>query len=143
MAILADALRRLRHVLGIDRAVGFTVMARSWSILSGAVTILLIARFLTSAEQGYYYTFYSLVSIQLVFELGFSFVVLQLGAHESAQLKIGPRGEISGNEVAHSRLASILQKSVLWYSVAALLMAVGLVIAGFHFFPHTGKRPMR
>jgi uncharacterized membrane protein len=125
---------RLRHLLGIDRAVGFTVLARGWSIVSGAVTILLIARFLSAAEQGYYYTFASLVALQTVFELGFSFVVLQLAAHERAELQISQNGEVSGSESAHSRLASILQKSVRWYSVAAVLMAVAVVGAGFHFF---------
>jgi hypothetical protein len=126
-------------VLGIDRAVGFTVLARGWSILSGALTILLIARFLSLPEQGYYYTFSSLVSLQTVFELGFSFVVLQLAAHESAQLQIQAGGQICGNEVAHSRLASILQKSVRWYSVAAILMAAFLAIAGFYFFSTHGQ----
>jgi hypothetical protein len=134
ISILARRSSRLRHVLGIDRAVGFTVLARGWTIVSGAVTILLIARFLSPAEQGYYYTFSSLVALQTVFELGFSFVVLQLAAHESAQLEINPNGEITGNEAAHSRLASILQKSVRWYSVAAVLMAAVLIVAGFHFF---------
>lgn len=133
-SILTTALRRLSHLLGIDRAVGFTVLARSWSILSGAMTVLLIAHFLNLPEQGYYYTFASLVSLQTVFELGFSYVILQLAAHESAQLQFLPGGAISGNEVAHTRLASILQKSVRWYSLAALLMAAALLIAGFHFF---------
>ncbi len=134
IGLLARRSAHLRRLLGIDRAVGFTVMARSWTIVSGAVTILLIARLLSPAEQGYYYTFSSLVALQTVFELGFSFVVLQLAAHESAQLNIHPSGEITGNEAAHSRLASILQKSVRWYSVAALLMAAVLIFAGFHFF---------
>ncbi|MGA2675139.1 MAG: hypothetical protein ABSE99_18130 [Terracidiphilus sp.] len=137
--ILTRAFRRFRHLLGIDRAVGFSVLARSWSILSGALTVLLIARFLSLPEQGYYYSFGSLVSLQTVFELGFSFVILQLAAHESSQLHIQAGGEISGNEVAHSRLASILQKSVRWYSVAAVLMAAFLVIAGFHFFSTHGQ----
>jgi hypothetical protein len=128
------AFRHLMHVLGIDRAIGFTVLARSWKIFSGLVTVLLISHFLSPAEQGYYYTFASLVALQVVFELGFSFVVLQLAAHESALLHIHSDGEISGNESAHSRLASILQKSVRWYSVAAILMAVVLVAVGFHFF---------
>jgi O-antigen/teichoic acid export membrane protein len=126
-------------VLGIDRAVGFTVLARSWSILSGMVTILLIARFLSLAEQGYYFTFSSLVSLQVVFELGFSFVVLQLAAHESSQLHIESAGEITGSALAHSRLASVLQKSVRWYSLAALLMAAILMIAGIHFFSAHGR----
>ena len=68
----------LRTVLGLDRAVGFTVLARFWGSAAGLVTVLLIARFLTPAEQGYYYTFGSLVGIQMIFELGFSFVILQM-----------------------------------------------------------------
>jgi hypothetical protein len=132
--ILTRTSKQLRHVLGIDRAIAFTVLGRGWSILSGALNVLLIARFLNPSEQGYYYTFASLVSMQVVFELGFSFVILQLAAHESSQLRIQAGGEISGNAVAHSRLASILQKSVRWYSVAAVLMASVVVTAGFHFF---------
>lgn len=134
ISTVAKGVRRLRHILGIDRAIGFTVMARTWSILSGACTILLIAHFLTSAEQGYYYTFASLVSLQILFELGFSYVILQLAAHESARLKIDSCGKIHGDEEAHSRLASIIQKSVLWYSVAAIVMAAVLIGVGFHFF---------
>ena len=137
-ALIRDS-RRFGHLLGIDRAVGFTVLARSWNILSGAITVLLIARFLSLSEQGYYYTFASLVSLQVVFELGFSFVILQLAAHESSQLHIESTGEITGDELAHSRLASILQKAVRWYSLAALLMAIALVIAGFHFFSTHGQ----
>jgi hypothetical protein len=130
---------RLKHITGLDRAIGFTVLARGWSVLAGALTVLLIARFLSPAEQGYYYTFASLVAIQVVFELGFSFVILQLAAHERAELQILATGEIIGNEVAHSRLASILQKSVRWYSVIAFLMAAVLVIAGFRFFAVHGQ----
>lgn len=125
---------RLRHWLGIDGAVGFTVLARSWTILSGALTVLLIARFLTPAQQGYYYVFSSLVALQTVFELGFSYVILQFAAHECSSLRIDPSGAIQGDQDSHSRLASILQKSVRWYSIAAILMAAALVVAGFHLF---------
>ena len=96
--VLIRVSRQIRHLLGIDRAVGFTILARSWTILSGALTILLIAHFLSAVEQGYYYTFSSLVALQTVFELGFSFVILQLAAHECSHLQICPDGEISGNE---------------------------------------------
>ncbi|HVW78568.1 MAG TPA: hypothetical protein VHB45_13215 [Alloacidobacterium sp.] len=134
MPVLLMNLHRLRRALGVDRAVGFTILARSWSIAGGLVNILLIARLLSPAGQGYYYTFASLVQLQTVFELGFSFVVLQLAAHETAHLKIGADGTITGSEVAHSRLASILQKSVRWYSIAAILMVIGLLSAGLRFF---------
>ena len=113
----------LREVLGLDRAVGFTVLARSWASAGGLVTVALIARFLSPAEQGYYYTFGSLVAMQMVFELGFSFVILQLASHERAQLSISSDYEISGDPISHARLASVIQKSVRWYSVAACLLA--------------------
>ncbi len=47
----------LRSVLGLDRAIAFTILARGWSSAAGLVTVALIARFLSPAEQGYYYTF--------------------------------------------------------------------------------------
>ena len=124
----------LRTVLGIDRAIAFTIFARGWASLAGLVTMALIARFLSPAEQGYYYTFSSLVALQLIFELGFSFVILQLAAHERAQLRFAADGLIEGNPVAHSRLASVLQTSVKWYSGAALLMVATLLLAGLRFF---------
>ena len=125
---------RLKHLIGLDRAIAFTVLARGWSTLAGVATVLLIARFLTPAEQGYYYTFSSLVALQVVFELGFSFVILQLAAHERAHLHIQDDGSIAGDRVAHSRLASVLQKAVRWYTAGALLMAAALLPAVFHFF---------
>ncbi len=124
----------LRHVLGLDRAVGFTVLARFWASAAGLVTVALIARFLSPAEQGYYYTFGSLVAVQMVFELGFSSVILQLASHERARLSISDDYEIAGDSIAHARLASVIQKSVRWYSAAALLMAATLVPVGFYFF---------
>jgi len=133
-----SGIARIRHwvqkFLGIDRAVGFTVLARLWSGAAGLVTVALIARFLSPAQQGYYYTFASLVALQIVFELGFSFVILQMASHERAELSISSDYEISGAPIAHARLASVLQKSVRWYSVAALLMFATLLPVGFYFF---------
>jgi O-antigen/teichoic acid export membrane protein len=124
----------LRHTAGIDKPIAFTILARGWASFAGLITVALIARFLSPAEQGYYYTFGSLVALQIVFELGFSFVILQMASHERAHLTIGPKGAIEGSEVAHARLASVLQKSVRWYSAAALLLVVALILAGGHFF---------
>lgn len=125
---------RVSNFLGLDRAVVFTILARSWSSLAGIVTLTLIARFLSPIEQGYYYTFYSLVAIQVVFELGFSVVILQTASHEAAHLDISSDGSITGPASAHARLASVLQKSVRWYSIAALIMAIVVLPIGIHFF---------
>lgn len=125
---------RFKHLAGLDRAIGFSVLARAFTAAGGVITLLLVAHFLTPQEQGYYYTFSSLVALQLIFELGFSFVILQLAAHERAELTISADGQIQGNPVAHARLASVLQQAVRWYAVVGTLMAIVLVSAGFYFF---------
>ena len=124
----------LRHWIGLDRAITFTILARFWGAFSGLVTLFLIARFLSANEQGYYYTFYSIVALQIVFELGFSFVILQLAAHERAYLTFLPNGAIEGDPVAHSRLASVLHKAVYWYMGAGILMGAALIPGGLWFF---------
>lgn len=127
-------LLRLKHLLGLDRAVAFTVLARATQIVGSTGTVLLILRFLTPVEQGYYYTLLSLVSLQTVFELGFSFVILQMAAHECAHLTLHSDGDIEGDPVAHARLASILQKTLRWYLVAAVILCVSLLPMGAWFF---------
>jgi hypothetical protein len=129
--------RRIAHTIGLDSAIAYTVLARGWAGVSGLITVALIARRLSPAEQGYYYTFGSLVALQIVFELGFSVVILQLATHEVAHLTIDATDRIFGPEAAHSRLASVLRKALQWYTVAAVLMACVLIPAGWHFFATT------
>ena len=124
----------LSQTLGLDRAVAFTLLARGWSSVAGLVSLTLISHFLTRAEQGYYYTFYSLVAMQIVFELGFSVVILQTASHEAAHLDLAPNGDIRGSERSHARLASVLQKAVRWYTLAGITMAAILLPVGFAFF---------
>ncbi len=127
-------IHRIRHWIGVDRAIFFTVAAR-FSLMAGStLTVLLIVRFLTPVEQGYYYTLYSLVGLQVIFELGFSFVILQLAAHESVRLKFLGDGAIEGDPVAHARLASVVQKAIRWYAIAAVLMVLTLLPLGSYFF---------
>ena len=120
--------------LGMDGAVTYAFVARLMSIAGSAGTVLLIVRFLSPVEQGYYYTLLSLVSLQVVFELGFSFVIQQLAAHECVRLEFGPDGGVSGDPGAHARLASALELSVRWYTMAAVAMAVLLAPLGAVFF---------
>jgi len=125
---------RLKEVLGVDKAIAYTVLSRVLVILGNFVTVLLMVRFLSPVEQGYYFTLLSLVALQVVFELGFSFVILQLAAHERAHLILYPDGRIEGEEPALSRLASVLQLTVKWYSRAAALLAIILIPSGIYFF---------
>ncbi len=131
---------KIPKYIGLDRAIAFTVLGRVIQGLGSVGTVLLIVHLLTAAEQGYYYTLWSLVALQSVFELGFSFVILQVAAHERAHLNFHPDGSITGSSTAHYRLASALQRAVRWYVSAALLMGSILLIGGTHFFAlHQGS----
>lgn len=120
--------------VGIDEAVGYTLITRGWSMFAGVCNIVLISHFLTGAEQGYFYTFASLVAVQIVFELGFSFVVLQSASHERAMLSQFDNRGVAGSAIAHARLASLLQATVRWYSRSAILMGIVLAAVGIRFF---------
>jgi hypothetical protein len=70
----------------------------------------------------------------MVFEMGFSFVIQQLAAHECIHLELHADGSIGGDGTAHARLASTLQLSLRWYTVAALAMGLILAPLGIVFF---------
>ncbi len=124
--------------LGLTRAVVNSVLARVWSVVAGPISLACVARFLSREEQGFYYTFWSVLGLQIVFELGFSFVIAQFASHERANLRrIG--GIMTGDVRSHQRLASLLRLSVKWYCAAGLFMIVVLLPAGFLFFNHYSR----
>jgi hypothetical protein len=127
-------LTRARQLLGIDRAVFYTLFSRGWQLVAGFGTILLIARFLSPIQQGFYYTFASLLSLQVFFELGLTLVVLQFASHESAHLNWTLLGTLEGDSTAKARLGSLMRLTLKWYAIAAGLLVLGLVPAGLLFF---------
>jgi hypothetical protein len=139
---IQEVISRLRSLIGLDRAIVFTIFARGWAGISTIALIALIARFLSPSEQGYYYSFSSLVAVQAIFELGFSFVILQLASHERAHLEIVNGATVVGPPRSHGRLASVIQKTVRWYASAAVLMTAILIPIGVVFFrSHSTSSP--
>ena len=138
-SFLTNFVIRLQELSGVDGAVAFTASARVVSIVSSIGTVLLMVHFLSPVEQGYYYALLSLFLFQTMAEAGFSFVVQQYTAHESALCKFLPDGGIEGDPIAHSRLASVLQLAVRWYSAASLLITAILLPIGFYFFSHRSQ----
>lgn len=129
----------LRH-LGVDRAVAFAVIGRGWAALSGILTLMLLTRSLSRVEQGFYFTFNDVLALQVFFELGLAYVLVQFASHERAHLTWTKSGLLEGDPVALARLASLLRLSVTWYSIVALLVAL-LVLPGGWFFFHRHVPP--
>jgi hypothetical protein len=131
---------RLKAWMGMDRAVAYTICARVSTILGNIGTVVLMVRALSPVEQGYYFTLLALVALQVIFELGFSFVILQMAAHERAHLGATPGAGFGGNLIAHARLASILQLALRWYCRAAVAVGAVLLPLGILFFSRN-QRP--
>lgn len=127
-------MKRFALRLGIDRAVFFTLLGRGWSVGAGLFTIVVIAHFLSPELQGYYYTFNSLIALQIFAELGLNFAIVQFASHEMAHLNWLPNGTVSGDAEAKCRLQSLMHFAFSWFGVAALLMIAFLLPAGLYFF---------
>jgi len=120
--------------MGVDRAVAYTLFGRGWGLLSGVLTLLLVVRFLTPDEQGYYYTFASLLAMQVLFELGMSYVVMQFASHEMANLFWSDGGVVDGDAKAKTRLRSLLIQVTKLYGVIAILIILVIMPIGWIFF---------
>jgi O-antigen/teichoic acid export membrane protein len=135
--------RKLLSRAGVDRASAWAVMARSVQVVTGGVTMLLIAFFFSKGSQGYYYTFFSLIALKTFVELGFAIVVTNTASHEWSRLSIDSDGRIQGDPAALSRLVSLGRLVVKWYASAALVFIAVAGAAGFIFFnmPHAAEEP--
>lgn len=117
----------------IDRATFFSLAARGWQLLGGAVTVFLIAQFYTPELQGYYYTFASLLALQSFFELGLTLVIVNLASHEWAGLALASNQRIIGDARAKSRLISLGRMIAGMYAVAATAFIACVGLAGYWF----------
>lgn len=124
--------------LGIDKSIFFTSLARVIQAIGGVVSILFVARYLTGIEQGFYYTFGSIVAIQVFFELGLNGIITQYVAHETAHLQWKTSTELIGEHKYLSRLSSLFHFCVKWYLCFAGILLVTLIVVGFIFFGKYG-----
>jgi len=131
---MSTVIKKILRFLGFDRAVTFGILARVWSLFSGPITMLVIATGFSPAQQGFYFTFSSLLALQTFFDLGLMFVVAQFASHEFVGLTWGKNGTLTGEAVPLRRFTDLVYKTTLWFGVAALLMMAILIPAGLVFF---------
>lgn len=133
-----NLLGRAAAALGVDRAVATTLLARAWSVFAGVLTIGVIGHYLTPELQGYYFTFASLIALQVVVELGLTYAIVQFASHEMAALSWTVDGRVAGDAGARRRLQSLLRFALAWFTAAATLMVVVLVPIGATFLGWEG-----
>jgi O-antigen/teichoic acid export membrane protein len=124
---------------GIDGAIFYTSLGRVIQASTGVITIFFVAKFLSGIEQGFYYTFGSILAIQVFFELGLNGVITQYVAHEVSHLTWDSETTLSGSQPNLSRLSSLLHFAVKWYLLFSGLLIVVLLVTGFLFFNRYDK----
>lgn len=120
--------------IGVDGAIFYTSLARIISAITGIISIFFIARFLNGIEQGFYYTFGSVLAIQVFFELGLNGIITQYVAHEAAHLTWKSETTLCGSNTHLSRLSSLLHFALKWHLIFAGFLFIILLVTGFVFF---------
>ncbi len=123
--------------VGIDRVVFLTLMSRAWTVLGGLGSLYFITRNLTQEMQGYYYTFGSIITLQIFVELGVTTAIIHFSSHEMASLAWTSDGTVTGCPKAKKRLQSVLYFAISWFVIGAVFLIIVLIPVGIYFFRRT------
>jgi hypothetical protein len=120
----------------IDHHIKYTLLTRIWSILAGALSLLMIPIFLTGKQQGFYFSFSSVLAAQVFFELGLNQVLIQLVSHHKFRQSSSSKDKLlfEHEDASYYSLISITKK---WNYVAASVLSVTLIPVGMWFFGKT------
>lgn len=131
---------KIAKKIGVDKAIAYSSGSRVVQGLTGVLSVFFITSFLTGVEQGFYYTFGSILALQVFFELGLTGIMTQYVAHEASHLQLNANYQYEGEEKYKSRLSSLIHFCVKWYFVLAIIVFLFLVVVGFVFFKTYGDK---
>lgn len=109
-------------------------------MVAGVGTILCVALFLSPEGQGYYYTFFSLIALQIIAELGINITVVQFASHEYSRLR-WDGAILTGDPSALARLRSLLGFLIAWFTVAAVVFVIVALPLGLLILSPNGIDP--
>lgn len=124
-------------LLQFDASLRYALGTRLWQALGSCFTLWLILHNTQAEEQGVFYTFTSLANLQMFFELGLSFVILQTTSHFFKDLKWGSCGTVFGSQMDLGILWAFSQKAVRIYIMLSLSFFLLMIPLGLWFFHDT------
>lgn len=107
----------------INRLTFLSLFSSSFKVLVGPLTLLFLAKFLSSEELGFYYTFFSLVAMKQLLEIGMSNVLKQYYAYEN-----------KAASKSREKINNYFIFSVRWYFILALSFSILSIIVGYIYF---------
>jgi hypothetical protein len=117
----------------MNKDVSRSIVQRSVGLASGVATTLAVPFFLSPEQQGYFYTFASVLSIQVFFELGLGQALLY---KFSSYAPVGPHLLVPGKSL---ELQSLLYSSRRIYIMITILFCLVASVVGLIFFSHSGQ----
>ena len=130
--------QRIMSILGIDKAVFYTVLNVIWASTAGVLSMFFIVGFLSLTEQGYWYTFLSLGALATFAELGFTTIITQFISHEYAHLA-EKNGKLYGEAERIDRTVSLVKFSFKFYLIITVVAFLILSIVGVLFLMSSTK----
>lgn len=121
--------------MGLFAPAHIVLLQKGWQALSGFVTALLVAYFLSPEEQGYYYAIGSLLSSYVLLDLGLSGLLVQISARMFPGLELRAGGQLAPLGGPRSSFLAMVAWSRRWYAKASLL-ALLLIPIGFVYFSY-------
>src|SRR5436190_1430041 len=110
---MTDAARPIRPRF-IEQAIALSALGRVWLLISSPVTLVLMGRIFSPDQQGFYFTFSSLIGLQSFVELGFTIVVVNVASHEWASLELTKERDVAGDGGVIARLGSLARFALRW-----------------------------
>lgn len=118
----------------ISREAAVIFFQRAWQAFAGLVTVVLIAKYLTPHQQGWYYAFTSLAAFFSIFELGLSSAILQGSLLYFHQEKLSGIGIKPVKTVVTAEFLSYIRKAIIEYSKVIAIYLTSMVVMGFIYF---------
>jgi hypothetical protein len=131
---MSKFIKNILSKLHIEEAILWNLIGQGFNFISWPVITLLIVKYFSKETQGYYYTFSSLLQIQMLLELGLGTCIVQFTSHEFAHLQWNQSIQLLGPVKHLHRLISVARLALKWYCIAALLLFFGVGFAGEIFF---------
>ena len=124
---------KIIKIAGIDQDVLWNIYNKLWGLFKGPVTIFFILGFLTSAEQGLWYTFLSLGALTIFAELGFTTIITQFVSHEFSKLEES-EGALVGDISSLNKAISLIRFSIKFYAYIIPTAIIILSVIGYFYF---------
>jgi len=109
-------------------------LLRISSIAVGPITALAIASRLSLVEQGYYFSFVSILAARAVFDAGVAQVIVNTTGQEGSSLAVDRKSGVSGPADAVASVRDIFHFAIGWYGAAAVAMLLFVGAGGYAFF---------